>query len=84
MEERKAHKNEKDKYQLLDPAIHKMCDNAKEEWIGSNFAEIEDLVAQHKTRQMDEKVTGTNRRKVGNSCTTNKDGCVIRSARNPG
>ena len=29
MEERKAHKNEKEKYQLLDREIHKMCDNAK-------------------------------------------------------
>ena len=80
MAERKAHKNEKEKYQLLDRKIHTICDNAKEEWISRNCAEIEELEAQHKTRQMYEKVkevTETNRRRVGNSCITNKDGRVL-------
>lgn len=80
MEKRKAYKNEKEKYQTLDREIHKMCDNAKEEWINKNCAEIEELEAQHKTRQMYEKVkevTGTNRRRAGNNCVTNKDGRVL-------
>ena len=45
-----------------------------------NCAEIEELEAQHNTRQMYEKVkevTGTNRRRVRNSCITNKDGRVL-------
>ena len=32
-----------------------MCDNAKEEWISKNCAEIEELEAKHKTRHMYEK-----------------------------
>ena len=32
----------------MDREIHKMCDNAKEEWISKNCAEIEELKAQHK------------------------------------
>ena len=53
-------------------------DKAKEEWISNNCAKIEE--AQHKARQMCEKVkevTGTKRRRVGNRCITNIDGRML-------
>ena len=80
MEERKKWKNDGGRYKMLDQEVHKMCDKAKEEWISENCAKIEELEAQHKTREMYQKVkevTGTDRRRAGNSCITSKEGRVL-------
>ena len=80
MEERKTAKNDKELYKTLDQEVHRMCNKAKEDWINENCSVIEKLDAEHKTREMYKKikeVTGTNRKKTGNSCITSKSGQVL-------
>ena len=69
-----------ERYRVLDREVHTMCDKAKENWINQQCSEIEELESKHKTREMYEKVkevTGTNRKKSGNSCIKNKEGKVL-------
>ena len=82
MEERKGAKNEVDipVYRVLDREVRAMCDEAKHVWINQQCSEIEELESKHETREMYEKVkevTGTNRKKSGNSCIKNKEGKVF-------
>ena len=80
MEERIGAKNEIERYRVLDREVHTMCDKAKENWINQQCSGIEEFESKHKTREMYEKVkavTGTKRKKSGNSCIRNKEGKVL-------
>ena len=80
MEERKAAKNNKEKYQALDKEVQKLCTKAKEDWINERCAEIEELEAKHYSREMHtlaKEISGKSRRNSKTGCIKSKDGSLL-------